>query len=54
MYIAEGGMFKPMVIYGASTDEKPTEYRDGSIFIETDTHKIFMFDEKNSTWREIV
>ena len=33
---------------GLSTDEKPTKrVGNGSTFIEIDTGKIFMFDEKN-------
>lgn len=39
-----------VTIYGASTDTKPTDYRDGSIFVETDTHDVYMWDEKNETW----
>lgn len=37
-----------------STDTKPTtNVANGSILIEMDTQKIFMFDETNSTWLEI-
>lgn len=37
-----------------STDTKPTTgIANGSILIEMDTKKIFMFDETNSTWLEI-
>ena len=37
-----------------STDTKPTtDIANGSILIEMDTGKIFMFDATNSTWREI-
>ena len=33
---------------GLSTDEKPIERTgNGSIFIEMDTGKVFMFDEQN-------
>jgi hypothetical protein len=33
---------------GLSTDKKPTErVGNGSIFIEMDTGKVFMFDEQN-------
>lgn len=43
-----------VTIYGASTEVKPVSgIHDGSIFIETDTQQIFMFDEKNTQWREI-
>ena len=39
---------------GLSTDEKPVEnVGNGSIFIEMDTGKVFMFDEQNKVWKEI-
>lgn len=35
---------------GLSTDEKPVENAgNGSVFIELDTGKVFMFDEQNKT-----
>ena len=42
-----------VTIYGLSTDNKPIEYADGSVFVEVDTDKIFLFDEKNNAWREL-
>lgn len=39
---------------GLSTDEKPVEkVGNGSVFIEIDTGKVFMFDEQNKVWKEI-
>ena len=39
---------------GLSTDEKPVEkLGNGSVFIEIDTGKVFMFDEQNKVWKEI-
>ena len=39
---------------GLSTDEKPIEkIGNGSVFIEIDTGKVFMFDEQNKVWKEI-
>ena len=41
---------------GLSTDPKPTDYfagyaiRNGSIFVEIDTAKLYMFDEEHSEW----
>ena len=36
-----------------STDVKPTSgLANGSILIEMDTSKVFIFDEPNSLWRE--
>lgn len=34
-----------------STDVKPTTYANGSILMEMDTSTLYMFDEKNKTWR---
>ena len=39
---------------GLSIDEKPIErVGNGSVFIELDTGKVFIFDEQNKTWREL-
>lgn len=35
-----------------STDTKPLVYANGSKLLEIDTSKLFIFDEKNNTWRE--
>ena len=36
---------------GLSTDTKPVDgVGNGSIFLELDTFKVFMFDEENKTW----
>lgn len=42
------------VIEGAclSSDSKPSTFGNGSIAIEMDTSKLFLFDETNRTWRE--
>lgn len=40
---------------GLSTDTKPTSgVRNGSVFAEIDTGKIYLFDEENSQWIEQV
>lgn len=36
-----------------STDTKPTTYANGSILIEIDTGKVFMFNETGSEWVEM-
>lgn len=36
-----------------STDTKPTTFANGSILIEMDTKKIFMFNETGSEWVEL-
>lgn len=39
---------------GLSTDEKPIErVGNGSIFIEMDSGKVYMFDEQNKEWKEM-
>lgn len=43
-----------VTIYGNSNDTKPTaNIKNGSVFIETDTLNAFMFDETNTTWRQL-
>lgn len=36
-----------------STDEKPTDWANGSILIEMDTSKIYVYDADNTQWREL-
>lgn len=58
--IKYGNSYNTMVseISGLSTDTKPTTtveglpIQNGSVFIETDTGKRFMFDQENTTWYE--
>lgn len=38
--------------YGLSTDEKPLDCGNASVFYEMDTKKIFMFDAANKVWLE--
>ena len=38
---------------GLSTDTKPTNVRNGSIFVEIDTSKIYFFDGSSSSWTEL-
>lgn len=36
-----------------STDEKPVDnIGNGSVLLEMDTSKVYLFDEENSTWKE--
>ena len=45
---------KTYELRGLSTDEKPVEsVGNGSIFIEIDTGKVFLYDADNKVWREI-
>ena len=42
----------PSELYGLSSDTKPVDVGNASIFYEMDTKKIFMFDKENNTWHE--
>lgn len=56
MYRKEGATYdKQEIEYrGLSTDEKPTEnVENGTIFIEMDTGKIYMYDLENEEWKEL-
>lgn len=52
------GKRTPHEFFGLSTDEKPVDKVDGikvtngSMFIEMDTKKIYLFDEENQIWYE--
>jgi hypothetical protein len=49
----------PHEFFGLSTDEKPTgkingcNLINGSIFLEIDTGKVFLYDEENYKWCEL-
>lgn len=56
MYRKEGAVKdkQEIELRGLSTDEKPTEnIENGTIFIEIDTGKIYMFDLENEEWQEL-
>lgn len=43
---------------GSSQDDKPTTLKDGlvengSVFIETDTGDVFIYDGESETWNEV-
>lgn len=42
----------PSEIYGKSTDVKPMDANNASVFYEMDTGKMFMFDEDSCEWLE--
>lgn len=52
------GKRSPQEFFGLSKDEKPIgevngiKVTNGSVFIEIDTKKIYMFDEENQLWIE--
>ena len=42
-----------VVVAGLYTDSKPTDgIANGSMFVEMDTGKIYLFDADGETWRE--
>ena len=40
-------------IYGSSSDEKPLNVPDATVFMEKDTGKVFCFDKETQTWYEL-
>lgn len=52
------GKKEPLEFFGLSKDVKPTgeiegvKITNGSVFIEMDTKKIYMYDEENRQWLE--
>lgn len=38
--------------YGKSTEEKPTDVPDNTMFYEKDTKKVYLFDLETKTWLE--
>ena len=54
-FVQEAGTTEHVfTIYGSSQEQKPTTgIADGSVFIETDTHDVYMYDEAAETWRKM-
>ena len=46
-------MLKVVELYGLSTDPKPTDVGNASVFFEMDTGKVFMFDAEGKRWLPI-
>lgn len=44
---------KTVELRGLSTDTKPTDVGNGSVFIEIDTGTIYMFDAVSKQWKEM-
>lgn len=50
-YCADGKYIR--TYFGASTESKPTTgIADGSVYVEVNTGKAFLFNESSSTWVE--
>ena len=42
----------PADLFGLSTDHKPTDVPNASVFYEMDTKKVYMYDAEHSVWYE--
>lgn len=51
-YIKDDVYYGAVKIYGLSDDSKPMSYGNGSIFIEIDSGKNYIFDAENNEWVE--
>ena len=38
--------------FGLSTDEKPTDCPNGSLFVEMDVARLYLFDAEGASWKE--
>lgn len=52
------GNDREIELRGISTDAKPTtidgkDIANGTVFIEIDTGKLYMFDKENEQWKEM-
>ena len=41
---------RPITVFGLSTDAKPVDVLNGSMFIESDTSSIYFFDQEGAAW----
>ena len=51
-YKANGKYMSAETYYGLSTDSKPTSCGNGSVFVEMNTGKIYLFNAASSAWVE--
>ena len=51
-YMEDGMYYKVETYYGLSTDTKPSNVANGSVFIEMDTSTLYFFDAENGEWKE--
>ena len=53
-YNAEGVTVQIVTMMGLSTDSKPTDASigNGSVFIEMDTSKLYLYDAAGESWKE--
>ena len=43
---------RPILLFWLSTDEKPTDVLNGSMFVEMDTSKYYFFSGQTNEWLE--
>lgn len=46
------GYERPMLLFGLSTDTKPVDVLNGSMFIEMDKSKYYFFSAETNEWLE--
>ena len=46
------GYERPMLLFGLSTDEKPLDVLNGSMFVEMDTSRYYFFSGETNEWLE--
>ena len=53
-YTADGATVQTVTMMGLSTDSKPTDASigNGSVFIEMDTSKLYLYDAAGESWKE--
>ena len=52
--VANGEALTMADLFGTSNDSKPTAgYANGSVFLEVDTGKVYLFNETTSAWVEL-
>lgn len=43
---------EPAMVYCVSGDDKPLDVPNGSMCMEMDTSKVYLYDEESQTWHE--
>lgn len=46
------GYERPLLLFGLSTDTKPTDVLNGSMYVEMDTSKYYFFSKETNEWLE--
>lgn len=53
VYIGGVANTNAIEIWGLSTEEKPNDVPDCSVFLEKDTGDVYVFESSNTTWYKI-